>query len=51
VECVFSAFLCCVGYASKGERVVGKLEGENEQPYVVALMEEGSTVFGVVSLE
>jgi hypothetical protein len=40
-----------VGYALKGEQVVGKLEGTNRQPYGVVVMEDGSTVFDVVSME
>ncbi len=51
MECASSAFWCCVGYALKGEQVVGKLEGTNRQPYGVVVMEDGSTVFDVVSME
>jgi hypothetical protein len=50
VECASSAFWCFVGYALKGERVVGKLEGTVGQPHGVALMKDGSIVFDVVSL-
>jgi hypothetical protein len=50
VECAFSAFWCCVGYASKGKRVVGKFEGTDGQPLGFALMDDGSTVFDVVSM-
>jgi hypothetical protein len=39
-----------VGYASEGERVVGKLEESDGQLLGVALMEDGSIVFDVVSM-
>jgi hypothetical protein len=42
---------CVVGYASKGEQVVGELEGANGQSYVGADLENGSIVFDVVSME
>jgi hypothetical protein len=47
VERVVASFWCCVGYASKGELVVGELEGANGQP----VLENGSIVFDVVSME
>jgi hypothetical protein len=50
VECASSTFWCCVGYASKGEWVIDKLEGTAGQPHGVALMENGFIVFDVVSL-
>jgi len=40
-----------MGYASKGEQVVGKLEGENRQPHDVAVIKDSSTVFDMVSME
>lgn len=51
MERVVASFWCCVGYASKGERVVGELEGANGQPYVGVDLENGSIVFDVVSME
>jgi hypothetical protein len=50
VECASLALWCCLGYAFKGELVVGKLEGTAGQPPGVALMEDGSIVFDVVSM-
>jgi hypothetical protein len=50
VECASSTYWCCVGYASKSEQVVGKLEGTAGQPLSVALMKDGSFVFDVGSM-
>jgi hypothetical protein len=51
VKRVVVAFWCCVGYALKGERVVGELDGTNGQPYVSADLENGFIVFDVVYME
>jgi hypothetical protein len=50
VECVFTAFWCCVDYVSQGERVVGKSEGTTGQLFGVAYMEDGSFVFDMMAL-
>jgi hypothetical protein len=50
VECTSSSFWCCLSYASKGELVVGKLEGTAGQPLSVAFMKDGSFVFDVGSM-
>jgi hypothetical protein len=48
VECTSSSFWCCLSYASKGELVVGKLEGTAGESLGVVLMEDGFIVFDVV---
>jgi hypothetical protein len=47
----FSAVSCCMGYAMKGERVVGELEGTIGTPYYFKNVLVGSFVFNVVYLE
>jgi hypothetical protein len=41
---------CCMGYASKGERVVGELVGTIGTLYFFENVEVGSFVFNVVYL-
>jgi hypothetical protein len=51
VEYAFPVVLCCIGYASKGERVVDELEGTIGKLYSFENVEVGSFVSIVVSLE
>jgi hypothetical protein len=47
----FQVVWCCMGYTSKGERVIGELEGTIGKPYFFENVEVGSFVCNVVSLE
>jgi hypothetical protein len=51
MELAFPVVWCCRGYALKGERVVGKLEGTIKTLYCFGNVEVGSFVFNVVYLE
>ena len=47
----FPVVWCCMGYALKGGRVVGELEGTIEILYCFGNVEVGSFMFNVVYLE
>jgi hypothetical protein len=50
-EVLFPVVWCCMGYASKGEEVVGELERTIGTPFCFGIVEVGFFAFNVVFLE
>jgi hypothetical protein len=48
MEFTFPVIWCCMGYASKGEKIVGELEETIGTLYCFGNVEVGSFVFNVV---